>query len=324
MTDPTQRPADPAASSETDAQVMEQITRRTRRSFLVAGAAAATTAIGLRIYDHRPRQPDILHRPMRTAEEFNRVLAENVIGETTLARTYPQSQALANPRPNGAIGIRRDLNPASWRLQVTGLADSQRHPQYVDNVSDWKYEYATSYLEAALQADGEAQKAGDNNKLSKDDAGVSLSIARPPAPGLLLTLAEIQALPFVQQTTEFKCIEGWSELVSFGGVRFRDFLALYPPFRNPDGSLPRYAAMTTPDGSFSCGFDMASLQHPQTLLCFQMSGRDLLPAHGAPLRLAMPLKYGYKQIKQIGRISYTNDKPSDYFASFGFDWHGGL
>ena len=43
-----------------------------------------------------------------------------------------------------------------------------------------------------------------------------------------------------------------------------------------------------------------------------------------PADPAMPLKYGYKQIKQIGRISYTNDKPSDYFADFGFDWHGGL
>ena len=38
----------------------------------------------------------------------------------------------------------------------------------------------------------------------------------------------------------------------------------------------------------------------------------------------MPLKYGYKQIKQIGRITYTDTKPADYWASKGYDWHGGL
>jgi len=40
-----------------------------------------------------------------------------------------------------------------------------------------------------------------------------------------------------------------------------------------------------------------------------MSGKPLTPKHGAPLRLAMPSKYGYKQIKRIGRIAYTNRRP---------------
>ena len=96
--------------------------------------------------------------------------------------------------------------------------------------------------------------------------------------------------------------------MTFGGVRFRDFLEAYPPNRNPDGSLPRYAAMTTPDGSYYCGFEIEALLHPQTLLCFRMSRKELTPDHGAPLRLAMPIKYGYKQIKQIARITYTNQK----------------
>jgi len=55
-----------------------------------------------------------------------------------------------------------------------------------------------------------------------------------------------------------------------------------------------------------------------------MSGQNLTPAHGAPLRLAMPLKYGYKQIKQIASITYSDTKPADYWGSHSYDWDGGL
>jgi DMSO/TMAO reductase YedYZ molybdopterin-dependent catalytic subunit len=46
--------------------------------------------------------------------------------------------------------------------------------------------------------------------------------------------------------------------------------------------------------------------------------------NGAPLRLHMPTKYGYKQIKRIGLISYTNSKPDDYWTKLGYDWYAGL
>jgi DMSO/TMAO reductase YedYZ molybdopterin-dependent catalytic subunit len=325
--------------SNADREIFDQMSRRTRRSFLAGGTALATAAVGYRFFD-RSKPIGLLRRPLRAAEDFNGAFSEHVIGETALTPVYPASRALTNPRPNGPFGIRKDLDPTSWRLQLTGLDRPQQHPKYVEDVSSWNYDYAPSFAKAARKLDGESMHAsdtmaGDNNKLAKPDAGTPTASGKgpvapqppltlPPAPGLLLTMADIQSLPFVQQTTEFKCIEGWSELVSFGGVRFRDFIAAHPPLRNPDGSLPGYAAMATPDGAYFCGFEMASLLHPQTLLCFQMSGRDLTPAHGAPLRLAMPLKYGYKQIKQIARITYTNTKPEDYWANLGFDWHGGL
>jgi DMSO/TMAO reductase YedYZ molybdopterin-dependent catalytic subunit len=303
---------------------------RTRRSFLTGAAALAATATGVALWS-RPKPIGLLRRPLRDAEDFNAAFSEHILGETHLAPTYPASAALTNPRPNGPFGLRTDLDPSSWKLQLTGLTNPQRHTLFADDVTEWKYRYAPRFQAAALLLDGDAapssSMAADTNKLP---AGSSLIGSPQPlkplpsAPGLLLSLSDIQALPFVHQTTEFKCIEGWSEIVSFAGVRFRDFLAAYPPLRNPDGSLPRYAAITSIDGGYFCGFEMAALLHPQTLLCFQMSGRDLTPAHGAPLRLAMPLKYGYKQIKQIARITYTNTKPEDFWANLGFDWHGGL
>ena len=82
--------------------------------------------------------------------------------------------------------------------------------------------------------------------------------------------------------------------------------------------------METPDGEYFCGFDIAACMHPQSLLVYEMAGRPLTPGHGAPLRLAMPIKYGYKQIKQIGLIRYTDTRPNDYWANLGYDWYAGL
>ena len=49
----------------------------------------------------------------------------------------------------------------------------------------------------------------------------------------------------------------------------------------------------------------------------------LTPEHGAPLRLAIPLKYGIKNIKRIGTIRFTDARPADYWAERGYDWYAG-
>jgi len=119
------------------------------------------------------------------------------------------------------------------------------------------------------------------------------------ADDLLLTLDEIKLLPRTEMTVELKCIEGWSVIVNWAGVRFSDFAAAYSP--RPD-DLPPYVSLSTPDQKYFVGWDMPSIMHPQTLLAYEMNGAPLLPEHGAPLRLASATKYGIKQIKRIGRI----------------------
>jgi DMSO/TMAO reductase YedYZ molybdopterin-dependent catalytic subunit len=143
-------------------------------------------------------------------------------------------------------------------------------------------------------------------------------------PGLLLSMSDLRRLPHRELVTEFKCIEGWSQIVHWGGVRVADFINAYPPARTPEGRWPRYIYMETPDGDYFCGFEMAVCMHPQSLLVYEMGGQPLTPGHGAPLRLAMPIKYGYKQIKQVGLIRYTDTRPNDYWANLGYDWYAGL
>jgi len=45
--------------------------------------------------------------------------------------------------------------------------------------------------------------------------------------------------------------------------------------------------------------------------------------HGAPLRLAIPIKYGVKNIKRIATIRYTNVRPADFWGQQGYDWYCG-
>jgi hypothetical protein len=148
----------------------------------------------------------------------------------------------------------------------------------------------------------------------------------------LFTLADIQALPRVEMVTELKCIEGWSQVVRWAGARLADFIAQHPPatrsgdppnvLHRPE-DLVRYVSLETPDGGYYVGLDMESALHPQTLLCYEMNGAPLTPDHGAPLRLAIPVKYGIKNIKRIGTIRFTDRRPADYWAEQGYDWYAG-
>lgn len=140
---------------------------------------------------------------------------------------------------------------------------------------------------------------------------------------LILTLDYIKQMPRTEMTTEFKCIEGWSTIVNWTGVRFSDLVAKIVPDILPE-NLPRFVSMTTPDKNYFVGWDIESLMHPQTLLAYEMNGEPLKIEHGAPLRLASPTKYGIKQIKRIGRIDFTASRPRDYWAENGYDWYAGL
>ena len=330
-------------AEELDRQVRRESARRTRRSFVVAAAASAG-AYGLyRWLDGASpagRQP----WPLRNALEADAAVTHTVFGEHGLAPTYRVSEA-RELRVNGNYGLKEEIAPENYRLQVVGVADAKSFPQYVDDVTSWDYKFATKAEDKAHEGQDtkEAPKTevkmppefeaafarlraqqGSKRPRGQEEAGKSDSTLAAGTPGLLLTMDEVSALSKRELVTQFKCIEGWSEIVHWGGVRLADFLAAYPPARDAKGREPRYVYMETPDGDYYCGFDLAACRHPQSLLVTEMSGQPLPVWHGAPLRLHMPIKYGYKQIKRIGLIAYTNERPDDYWTKLGYDWHAGL
>ena len=376
-----------------DAQVLADSRQHTRRSFLVAAAAVGAGA-GLWRYVNTAPVENMQPMPLEDAYKINAAVSRAVLPGEALAPTYPLSRA-ETLRINGIYGLKKDIVPESWRLQLVGMQDAGHHPRFVPDVTAWEYQYMAPPAnedkghdtkvdpakEAAVQAaaapapqvensqsavapglvmsgKGKADPtmmssikmapesmlqsamkqesgAGDDDDNAVDDnhtgrkargreeAGESDSTLPPHTPGLLLQLADITRLPRHEMVTQFKCIEGWSQIVHWAGVRMADFLELYPPALI-DGKEPRFVYMETPDGDYYTGYDLEAMRHPQTLLVTEMMGRPLTQNHGAPLRLHMPIKYGYKQIKRIGLIAYTNTRPDDYWTKLGYDWYAGL
>jgi DMSO/TMAO reductase YedYZ molybdopterin-dependent catalytic subunit len=153
-----------------------------------------------------------------------------------------------------------------------------------------------------------------------DTAGWQLKVVRHPGDTLMLTMADIKRLPKTEIVFNFKCIEGWSQITHWGGVKFSDFLHAY----GLDSlALKKFIGLATPDGAYYVGIDMASAIHPQTLLCYEMSGKPLPKIQGAPLRLIIPVKYGIKHLKRIGTLFFSDTPPRDYWAERGYDYYAG-
>lgn len=162
-----------------------------------------------------------------------------------------------------------------------------------------------------------------NGRIGLDDevdaAAWRLEVLGPgerPAVERSLPLEAIRALPRYEMVTEFKCVEGWSQIVQWAGAWLGDFIARF-------GHDTPFVGLTTPDRAYYVGLDRESALHAQSLLAYEMNGQPLTPDHGAPLRLVCPLKYGVKSIKRIGAIQFAEHRPADYWAERGYDWYLG-
>jgi DMSO/TMAO reductase YedYZ molybdopterin-dependent catalytic subunit len=148
-----------------------------------------------------------------------------------------------------------------------------------------------------------------------------LSVQRNDGQILHFTIDQIRALPKTEIIFDFKCVEGWDQIQHWAGVKFSDFLS---HFGLEDQTKMGYVGMETPNGGYYVGLEMESALHPQTILAYEMNDQPLLLRHGAPLRLIIPVKYGIKNLKRIGVISFSNKRPRDYWAEQGYDYYSGL
>lgn len=162
------------------------------------------------------------------------------------------------------------------------------------------------------------------NDYDVDDPGVDLENWTLTVSGAVLkpgeyTLAQIQALPKIRQNTRHVCVEGWDVIGRFGGVRLSDFLKLIGA--DPTSS---FVTVRCADDYYE-SLDIATAQHPQTLLCYEMYDQPLTREHGAPLRLTIPTKIGYKQAKYLTdlRVTHVLEKVG-YWEDQGYSSFYGL
>jgi hypothetical protein len=154
-----------------------------------------------------------------------------------------------------------------------------------------------------------------------DPATWAMYVLRAKGDTLTLKLDDIKKLPKTEVIFNFKCIEGWSQITWWSGVKFSDFIKAYG--LSEEAGM-KYLGLSTPDEEYYVGIDMPSAMHPQTILCYELNGQPLPMNQGAPLRLIIPVKYGVKSIKRIGSMYFGNERPPDYWAEQGYDYFGGL
>jgi DMSO/TMAO reductase YedYZ molybdopterin-dependent catalytic subunit len=130
------------------------------------------------------------------------------------------------------------------------------------------------------------------------------------------TLKRLVALPQERQITRHICIEGWSQIGQWC-IPLKLFLShVGADLRS------RYVSFNCFDG-YSTSLDMASALHPQTILALDFEEKPLTPAWGAPLRLRLPTKLGFKSAKNLQSIEVINAYPGGYWESQGYDWFSG-
>ena len=130
-----------------------------------------------------------------------------------------------------------------------------------------------------------------------------------------------------EQITRLVCVEGWSAIAWWAGLRFDDLLRAFPPksqakWARVESSV-NLDASGNPDPYF-VSIDLSTARHPQTLLVTHLSGQPLTVEHGAPLRLLVPVKLGLKNVKAVTRITYSAEEPRDYWAQYGYSSYDGI
>jgi DMSO/TMAO reductase YedYZ molybdopterin-dependent catalytic subunit len=131
------------------------------------------------------------------------------------------------------------------------------------------------------------------------------------------TLPELYALPQVSQVTRHICVEGWSAIGKWSGVRFSDFLK-----RIGADLTARYVGFKCADDYYA-SIDMPTALHPQTLLTFRFADQILPPKYGFPMKLRIPTKLGFKNPKHVMALFVTNEYPGGYWEDQGYNWFSG-
>ena len=131
------------------------------------------------------------------------------------------------------------------------------------------------------------------------------------------TLPELYALPQVSQITRHVCVEGWSAIGKWSGVRFSEFLT-----RVGADTTAKYVGFQCADKYYG-SIDMPTALHPQTILAFNFGDHILPPKYGYPMKLRVPTKLGFKNPKLIAAIFVTNEYPGGYWEDQGYNWFSG-
>ena len=146
----------------------------------------------------------------------------------------------------------------------------------------------------------------------------------------VFSLAELRDMPSRTQITRHDCVEGWSAIGKWTGIQLGELLARVQPLPSAR-YVVFYCADPDEDGQhYYESIDFEDAYHPQTILAYELNGKTLPIAHGAPVRLRVERQLGYKMAKYVMRIEVMENFASiaggqgGYWEDQGYEWYAGM
>jgi DMSO/TMAO reductase YedYZ molybdopterin-dependent catalytic subunit len=135
---------------------------------------------------------------------------------------------------------------------------------------------------------------------------------------LTLSFADLLALPRQDQITDFHCVEGWSvHDVPWNGVHFDEIFDLVKPLDSAT-----HAIFTCVGDKYLESLPLDVVFEPHTLLGYGVDCATLPLAHGFPLRVVVPRKWGYKGPKYVYKIQLSDQPAVGYWEQYGYPYDG--
>ena len=142
----------------------------------------------------------------------------------------------------------------------------------------------------------------------------------------------LRRMPIEERVYRFRCVEAWSMVIPWVGFPMKKFIEWVKPlssaryvrmvtFHRP-GKTPGVIQQPHYAWPYHEGLTMAEAMNPLTMLVVGMYGQTLPKQNGAPLRLIVPWKYGFKSIKSIVRFEFTKKRPPTFWNRAGPDEYG--
>jgi DMSO/TMAO reductase YedYZ molybdopterin-dependent catalytic subunit len=152
-------------------------------------------------------------------------------------------------------------------------------------------------------------------------------VARPQE----LALDQLRSMPSRTQITRHDCVEGWSAIGKWTGVPLGAILS-FAGLKTSARYIVFYCADTLEVGAdpYYESIDLIDAFHPQTILAYELNGKRLPVANGAPLRLRVERQLGYKHAKYVMRIQAVQDLnhigsgKGGFWEDRGYEWYAGI
>lgn len=223
----------------------------------------------------------------------------------------------------------------SERLRVSAESLTYRVQRLITPRDALAPEYEVADISPDFKPNGSIDPAAADYVVLRDGgfADYRLEIGGLVERPLSLSLADLRARPSRTQITKHDCVEGWTAIGQWTGVRLETLLdeaGLRPEARYI--VFYCYDALTqTEEGPrYYESIDLIDARHPQTLLAYDMNGEVLTVPHGAPLRLRVERQLGYKHAKYIRRIEavesfdHIEGGRGGYWEDRGYEWYAGI